>query len=336
VMGTPQYLSPEQAEGRTATAASDVYALGVVAFECLVGRRPFEADSPVATALAHIREPVPALPARVPADLAAVVTRALSKKPGDRYADGAAFAAALRDPATAAVRVPPPVVPPVAPLSDDSQTQVLAATTYDAGPVAPLPLPLPVPTPGPEPEDRSNPWPLVLVVLLVVALAVVVTLLLTRGGDDDPSGDDSSATTSRTSGPTSQATSTRTDDGTVFVNEGLYVGQQVDDVEADLRALELGVERNGQPNDDPDLNGIVTSVSPSGDVDEGETIRVTFYQDAPEVTSDPPTTDPPTSEPTSEPTSDVPTTDVPTDPTDPVDPTDPASPAELTEGVPVP
>ncbi|MDN5745737.1 MAG: serine/threonine protein kinase, partial [Nocardioidaceae bacterium] len=50
VMGTPQYLSPEQARGNPSTPASDVYSLGVVAYECLVGRRPFEADTPVATA----------------------------------------------------------------------------------------------------------------------------------------------------------------------------------------------------------------------------------------------------------------------------------------------
>ena len=111
VMGTPQYLSPEQAQGQPATPRSDVYSLGVVAFECLAGRRPFEADSPVATALAHIREPVPDLPADVPADLAAVVRRALAKDPADRYADGAEFAAALRDPATEMLRAPPPVVP---------------------------------------------------------------------------------------------------------------------------------------------------------------------------------------------------------------------------------
>ena len=71
VMGTPQYLSPEQARGDTATPPSDVYSLGVVAFECLAGRRPFEADSPVATALAHLNDPVPDLPPTVPADLAA-------------------------------------------------------------------------------------------------------------------------------------------------------------------------------------------------------------------------------------------------------------------------
>ena len=60
VMGTPQYLSPEQAEGtHRPRPASDVYSLGVVAFECLAGRRPFVAETAVATALAHLREPVP-------------------------------------------------------------------------------------------------------------------------------------------------------------------------------------------------------------------------------------------------------------------------------------
>ena len=82
VMGTPQYLSPEQARGGTATSASDVYSLGVVAFECLAGRRPFDADSPVATALAHLNDPVPDLPPEIPADLAAVVRRAMAKEAG--------------------------------------------------------------------------------------------------------------------------------------------------------------------------------------------------------------------------------------------------------------
>src|SRR4051794_39376985 len=102
VMGTPQYLSPEQARGATATPASDVYSLGVVAFECLTGHRPFDAEFPVATALAHLNDPVPDLPRTVPADLAAVVRRALSKDPAARFPDGDAFAAALRNPAAAA------------------------------------------------------------------------------------------------------------------------------------------------------------------------------------------------------------------------------------------
>jgi eukaryotic-like serine/threonine-protein kinase len=107
VMGTPQYLSPEQAQGQTSTPASDVYSLGVVAFECLAGHRPFVAETAVATALAHLREPVPDLPAAVPADLAAVVRRSMAKLPQERFADGRALAAALRDPAIAATQVVP-------------------------------------------------------------------------------------------------------------------------------------------------------------------------------------------------------------------------------------
>jgi eukaryotic-like serine/threonine-protein kinase len=113
VMGTPQYLSPEQARGETATPASDVYSLGVVAFECLAGHRPFIAETPVATALAHLRDPVPDLPDDVPADLAAVVHRAMAKSPEDRFADAAELAAALRNPDAVAapdrtqVRPPP-------------------------------------------------------------------------------------------------------------------------------------------------------------------------------------------------------------------------------------
>ncbi|MFT4265584.1 MAG: serine/threonine-protein kinase, partial [Nocardioides sp.] len=114
VMGTPQYLSPEQARGETATPASDVYGLGVVAYECLAGRRPFDKETAVATALAHLNDEVPPLPDTVPADLAAIVMRALSKKPAARYPDGDAFAAALRGsgPATAATAIAG-AVPPV-------------------------------------------------------------------------------------------------------------------------------------------------------------------------------------------------------------------------------
>ena len=138
VMGTPQYLSPEQARGHAATPASDVYALGVVAFECLAGHRPFDAESPVATALSHLNDPVPDLPPDVPADLAAVVRRAMSKDASQRYADGAAFAAALRDP-SAAVETAFVPVPPVS-----ERTQVLSTTPPPAPALPPDPAPTPV------------------------------------------------------------------------------------------------------------------------------------------------------------------------------------------------
>jgi len=95
MLGTPHYLSPEQALGRSATPASDLYSLGVVAHELLTGRRPFDLDTPVATALAHINEPMPTLPAAVPTDLLEVVSRCLAKEPGDRPASAREIAVAL-------------------------------------------------------------------------------------------------------------------------------------------------------------------------------------------------------------------------------------------------
>jgi serine/threonine-protein kinase len=84
MLGTPHYISPEQAMGESATGASDLYALGVVAHEMLSGRRPFDRGTPVATALSHVNEPPPPLPDDVPHDLAELVTDCLSKDPAAR------------------------------------------------------------------------------------------------------------------------------------------------------------------------------------------------------------------------------------------------------------
>src|SRR6059058_1627029 len=103
VVGTAQYLSPEQAQGFEVTAASDVYSLGVVAYDCLTGGRPFDGTSQVAVALAHINRPPPPLPAEVPRAVRELIERALAKDPAQRFPDGAAFAAALKAVAAAGV-----------------------------------------------------------------------------------------------------------------------------------------------------------------------------------------------------------------------------------------
>lgn len=97
LIGTPHYLSPEQADGGSATAASDVYALGIVLFECLSGRKPFVGETAVATALMHIRDPLPPLPSAVPERLQRIVQVATAKDPSDRFRSAAAMASALRD-----------------------------------------------------------------------------------------------------------------------------------------------------------------------------------------------------------------------------------------------
>ncbi len=86
ILGTPYYLSPEQALGEPATGASDIYSLGVVAHELLTGRRPFDRGTPVATALAQVNDSPPPLPDDIPADLIAVVEACLAKDAADRPA----------------------------------------------------------------------------------------------------------------------------------------------------------------------------------------------------------------------------------------------------------
>jgi serine/threonine-protein kinase len=84
VMGTALYVSPEQATGAPLAGASDVYSLGVVAYECLAGDPPFVADQPLAIAIMHKHDPVPPLPADVPRPVADLVYQMLAKNPQDR------------------------------------------------------------------------------------------------------------------------------------------------------------------------------------------------------------------------------------------------------------
>jgi len=92
VMGTAQYLSPEQAVGQPATPASDVYALGIVAYEATAGKRPFTGKTPVDIAIAHVNAAVPPLPSTVHPGLSELVMRSLEKDPARRPRSAAAFA----------------------------------------------------------------------------------------------------------------------------------------------------------------------------------------------------------------------------------------------------
>lgn len=113
IMGSVHYLSPEQARGETATAKSDIYAVGILLYEMLTGKQPYSGDSPIAVALKHIQEtpqPVDEVNDSVPAELAAVVMRAMEKKPEDRFKSAAELAryleVALEDTGQATVVIP--------------------------------------------------------------------------------------------------------------------------------------------------------------------------------------------------------------------------------------
>jgi len=121
MLGTSSYLSPEQAQGRSADERSDLYSLGVVLFEMLSGRLPFRGESDLAVAMQHVSAAPPnprSLAPDVPEEYAAVVMKALSKQPTDRYQSAEEFAAALRaarDGGHAAPAAVPPAPPAVSP-----------------------------------------------------------------------------------------------------------------------------------------------------------------------------------------------------------------------------
>ena len=87
VMGTAQYLAPEQATGQTATGASDIYSLGVIGYECLTGHRPFSGESQIAIALAQVNDAPPPLPETLPKPVRALLMSMLAKDPKNRPAD---------------------------------------------------------------------------------------------------------------------------------------------------------------------------------------------------------------------------------------------------------
>jgi len=178
VIGTAQYLSPEQARGETVDSRSDVYSTGCLIYELLTGRPPFVGESPVSVAYQHVREqaaPPSSLDPEIPPELDAIVMKSLTKRVEDRYQSAAAMRADIER-----FLAGKPVVAPVVPVDDATfvphdephATSIFHGAMTD------------------DDDEKKRRWPMVLVAVLIAALligAVWAAAMLFNSPPDDKS-----------------------------------------------------------------------------------------------------------------------------------------------------
>lgn len=312
VMGTVQYLSPEQASGHAASPATDVYSLGIVAYESLAGKRPFTGESQVAIAMAQINEQPPPLPDSVPAPVRNLVMAMIAKKPADRPSSAATVsraAQALRrgDLNSAAIAVPAIAGAGVA--DADDATRILTGmggeeATRILPTTAQLPSGAAVAATTTEPEEpkkrKRSPWtwPLIaLIALLVLVLGGTLIAMLSNQDEAKPA-----ASTSSPASPKpkpSSATPSAPEKALVNVGDLDLVERPCEDAKQTL--IEAGLDgdcvEGNTAAPSSEREGWVQSVSPSGNVEEGTVITLTTYKAAvsiPEPGSAPSLSDTPT------------------------------------------
>ncbi len=276
VMGTVQYLSPEQASGHPASPSTDVYSLGIVAYEALAGRRPFTGESQVAIAMAQINEAPPELPVTVAEPVRNLVFAAIAKKPADRPASAQLFARAAQALRRGDVGGAAAIVPAIASgAAATAGTQVMPAAGDESTRV--LPSMGPVPTPAMPTDARRSPWtwPLVaLIGILIVLLVGALIAIFAQPSTPDPEPSDtpsSSPTPSDTPSPSPTIE-------TVTIVEAEWLGRTRAAIDAKIAELGLRldpVEGNIAPS--AAEVGLSYQINPRGGVVQRDAVITVFF-----------------------------------------------------------
>lgn len=276
VMGTVQYLAPEQATGKASTPATDLYSLGVVAYEALAGKRPFTGENQMAIAMAHINEMPPALPETVDPRVQNLVLSCLAKKPTQR--PESATTLAIRAEALLREKGSPGAYrrSPGRPKLPETSTTMTELITTDTAPLPKAPV--------------VWPWIAILAFLGVTAVVVIVAILSEPRVSDTPEPTPSFTPSETESEAPSESPSLEPD--RVLLLRSEIIGENIADVTA--RLLELGLQVNaiaGEviPGDDPRAR-TVYAVTPTGNITIGSVVDVTYYVGDIVVPTEEPTT----------------------------------------------
>jgi serine/threonine-protein kinase len=301
VMGTVQYLSPEQASGHPASPTTDIYSLGIVAYEALAGRRPFTGESQVAIAMAQINETPPDLPVTVSEPVRNLVYACIAKNPAERPQSAAHLARAATALRRGDVQAASAAVPAVLGVAGATAATMLMPQQGATAATTVLPSAAGVPgEPVEETEEKKrSPWTWPLIVLIAILAMVLIGTIIALALNSGDNGDNPTTAATTRSTPSSAPPSTTapppTPDApeTIQIDRNSYIGMNIDEAAAAIEALGLPTTRvEGAAATEPGLANTVSDVNPSGPVPPGTTIELTYLGApvAPSAPSSAPTT----------------------------------------------
>ncbi len=277
VVGTAQYMSPEQAAGHGTSPASDVYSLGVVGYEMLAGHRPFRADSPIGLAMAHLHEVPAPLPDDLPTGIRRLIEQSLGKTPDVRPESAQAFATEARR-GLLAILPPPGEAQPAGPTAGGRNAAATMVGVLGATEIAPARAPRILID---QREIRPRRARALAGAALFVLIAIIAIVLASR--DDSPQQlvDAAMATAPLSEGATTTVAPVLapvepvvavTNPATVVVDPNVLVGYGAEQAELVLR--QLGFQVSTETEKSRAARGVVVRVEPNGDVPYGATVTL--------------------------------------------------------------